>query len=356
MTDPIVWLEQVGSETASAVAGAKMGRLSELIEAGITVPRGFSVSIDAYRRHCSESGLDSTIDRITAGVHDVSDQAAIEAASQAVKDAFAQTPILPRLADGIVEAYQELAYRCCDVNVPVAVRSSATGEDSGAASFAGIFDTYLGVSGDERVLTAVRDCWASLFTPRALAYRLTHGISHHDMPMAVGVIELVHARSSGVAFSVHPVSGKNDRIVIEGSWGWGEAVVQGLVTPDHIEVGKSDGRVLSYDTATKKIVSTFDFAAGRVVEVDMPARLQDAAALDEEHITAITTAVTAIERHYGHPVDVEWVLDRHRRAGEPICVVQTRPVTVTTARNTAAAPPVWDPVAAATRFAFQRKR
>ena len=232
------------------------------------------------------------------------------------------------LTQAIVEAYEELCLRCVDVNVPTAVRSSATGEDAADASFAGIFDTYLGVSGPQRVLDAIRACWGSLFTARALAYRLRKGISHHDMPIAVGVIELIHARASGVAFSVHPVTGKPDRVVIETSWGWGEAIVQGLVDPDHIEVGKTDGRVLKYDVAHKKVVSAFDFADGRVTEIDMPAKLADRRVLDDEQIAAVTAAVTAIEEHYGYPVDVEWVIARHRRAGDPICIVQSRPVTV----------------------------
>ena len=106
-----------------------------------------------------------------------------------------------------------------------------------------------------------------------MAYRLRAGTQHRDMPMAVGVIELIHARASGVAFSAHPVTGKTDRVVIETSWGWGEAVVQGLVTPDHAEVGKADGRVLKYQVADKTVVSAFDYAVGRVVETEMPARL-----------------------------------------------------------------------------------
>ena len=179
------------------------------------------------------------------------------------------------------------------------------------------------------MLDAVRACWASLFNTRAVAYRLRAGTHHRDMPMAVGVIELIHARASGVAFSAHPVTGKTDRIVIETSWGWGEAVVQGLVTPDHVEVGKADGRVLKYQVADKTVVSAFDYAVGRVVETEMPARLVSRRVLDEEQIAAITDAVLAVERHYGYPVDVEWVLDRHRREGEPVCVVQARPVTVT---------------------------
>ena len=231
------------------------------------------------------------------------------------------------------------------------MRSSAIGEDSGTASFAGIFDTYLGVSGPDRVLDAVRACWASLFNTRAVAYRLRAGTHHRDMPMAVGVIELIHARASGVAFSVHPVTGKTDRIVIETSWGWGEAVVQGLVTPDHVEVGKADGRVLKYQVADKTVVSAFDYAVGRVVETEMPARLVSRRVLDEEQITAITDAVLAVERHYGYPVDVEWVLDRHRREGEPVCVVQARPVTVTAAQAT---PTDWNPAAMAAKYVFGR--
>ena len=250
------------------------------------------------------------------------------------------------------DAYEELSSRCFDINVPTAVRSSAIGEDSGTASFAGIFDTYLGVSGRDRVLAAVRQCWASLFSVRAVAYRLRAGAQHRDMPMAVGVIELIHARASGVAFSAHPVTGKTDRIVIETSWGWGEAVVQGLVTPDHIEVGKADGRVLSHQVATKKVVSAFDYAAGQVIEIDMPARLVDRQVLDDEQIAAVVDAVLAVERHYGYPVDVEWVLDRHRRAGEPVCVVQARPVTVVSP-VTQPPPTEWNPAAMAAKYVFK---
>jgi pyruvate,water dikinase len=171
------------------------------------------------------------------------------------------------------------------------------------------------------------------------------------MPMAVGVIELIHARASGVAFSAHPVTGKTDRIVIETSWGWGEAVVQGLVTPDHAEVGKADGRILDYQVAAKKVVSNFDYALGRVTETAMPARLVDRRVLDDEQIAAVVDAVRAVERYYGYPVDVEWVLDRHRREGEPVCVVQARPVTVNAA--TQPAPTQWNPAAMAAKYVFK---
>jgi phosphoenolpyruvate synthase/pyruvate phosphate dikinase len=148
------------------------------------------------------------------------------------------------------------------------------------------------------------------------------------------------------------VTGKTDRIVIETSWGWGEAVVQGLVTPDHIEVGKADRRVLSHQVAAKKVVSAFDYAAGQVVEIDMPARLVDRQVLDDEQIAAVVDAVLAVERHYGYPVDVEWVLDRHRRAGDPVCVVQARPVTAGSP-VTESPPAQWNPAAMAAKYVFK---
>lgn len=349
MSSGIIWLDDVEPSLATSVAGAKMGRLSELLAAGASVPEGFSVGIDAYRRHVANTGIGDLVGGVLSGLGEDPTPAAVEQASTQIQEAFTQRDVDADVASAIRDAYEELSLRCVEVNVPTAVRSSATGEDSGTASFAGIFDTYLGISGADRVLDAVRRCWGSLFNARALDYRVRHGISHLDMPMAVGVIELVHARCSGVAFSVHPVTGKSDRIVIEGNWGWGEAVVQGLVTPDHVEVGKSDGRVLRYDVAEKTIVSSFDYAVGQVVETDMPARLANRQILDEEQVCAIADAVKMIEDSYGYPVDVEWVIDRHRRSGDPVSIVQARPVTVTAVEGT---PTGWNPAAMAAKHAF----
>lgn len=348
-TGAIVWVDEVDPVTAVAAAGSKMGRLAELHRAGVLVPAGFAVTVEAYRRHCTESGLDARIDEVLSALPAQASEAQVQDASRLIRLMFEETPLAEGLTADITDAYEELCLRCVDVNVPTAVRSSATGEDAADASFAGIFDTYLGVSGIGRVLDAVRSCWGSLFTARALAYRLRKGISHHDMPIAVGVIELIHARASGVAFSVHPVTGRRDRVVIETSWGWGEAIVQGLVDPDHVEVGKSDGRTLKYDVAHKRVVSAFDFAEGRVCEIDMPAKLADRRVLDDEQVAAVVEAVKSIEEHYGYPVDVEWVISRHRRAGDPVCIVQSRPVTVVAEEP---APVVYDPVALAQKYVF----
>jgi pyruvate,water dikinase len=346
----LVWLDDLDPATAVEVAGSKIGRLADLRRAGIRVPDGFAVTTEAFESFCAGTGLNEVVEKRLVEVTDPRDQAALEAAEADIGAAFTAATMPQSLAAAITDAYEELSYRCLDLNVPTAVRSSATGEDSAEASFAGQFDTYLGMSGAHRVLEGVQRCWASLFTARAIGYRLARGLSHRDSPMAVGVLELINARASGVAFSIHPVTGKRDRLVIEGSWGWGEAVVQGLVTPDHVEVGKTDRRVLRYDIAHKAIVSAFDYEQGRVVETDMPKRLQDEPVLDAEQVGAVVDAVLRIEEHYGYPVDVEWVLDRHRRTGEPICVVQTRPETVHALSDQA--PARWDPVAYAAKYAF----
>lgn len=348
MTGFIAWLDDLDPVSATALAGAKMGRLTELSRLGLKVPRGFTVTVDAYAYQCAESGLDALVEEQVLALTEFTDGDRLTAVADTIRAKFEQTPVEPAVAAAIADAYAELCFRCLEVNQPVAVRSSATGEDSAQASFAGIFDTYLGMSGDTQVLAAVRRCWASLFSARALGYRLEHGVSHRDMPMAVGVLELVPARVSGVAFSIHPVSAKRDRIVIEGTWGLGQAVVQGAVTPDHIEVCKVDRRVLAYDVADKRVVSAYDYATSGVVETDMPARFRDARVLDEEEIGAIARAVCAIEDHYGHPVDVEWVIGRARRTGDPVSIVQARPVTVATDDCGTC----WDPGAYAAKYAF----
>ena len=353
MPAAIAWLDAIDQQRVIRACGAKMGRLAELPSAGVRVPQGFAVTADAYRLHCAKTGLGEVIDAALGGLDSDADTARIETAVQAVQAELTSREMGADLTGSITRAYEELNYRCLGVNVPVAVRSSAIGEDSATASFAGIFDTYLGVRGDDQVLEAVRRCWASLFNARAVAYRLRAGLHYRDMPMAVGVLELIHAQASGVAFSASPVTGKTDRVVIETNWGWGEAVVMGLVTPDHVEVGKADGRTLRYRVATKKVISAFDNAAGRIVETDMPARLADRQVLDDEQIAAVVDAVLAVERYYGYPVDVEWVLDKYRRAGEPVCVVQARPVTLTSAR-TDPTPTTWDPAAIAMKYAFKR--
>jgi pyruvate, water dikinase len=333
VADLVVW---TGEEDLAALAGPKMARLGELSRAGLVVPRSFVVTTEAYARHMSASGLGARVDDMLGGLGDRPDHVALRDLAERIRDAFGAVAVYEPVAAAIAAGYDELSARGLIPDVPVAVRSSAPGEDSGEVSFAGVFDSFLGVKGAERVIDAVRSCWASLYSARALAYGFEPGAR-----MAVGVAELVDARSSGVAFSLHPLTGRRDRVVIEANWGWGGSVVQGQVIPDHVEVAKDDHRVLRHDVATKLVVSALDSSAGCVVETRMPPRLRDRAVLGADEIEQIVAAVLTIERYYGYPVDVEWVVGRGRRRGQPPSIVQARPVT--------AAPdpgpvPGWDPV------------
>ena len=170
-SERIVWIDTVDPGDALARTGAKMGRLAEMARDGLCIPLAFAITIDGFREHLAATGLDAVIDGHLKGL-DGSDSVAVEAAAEAIRAAFRETDMAADLAAEVEEAYDELSDRCSDLNVPVAVRSSATGEDSSDASFAGIFDTYLGISGAQATISAVRDCWASLFTTRAVDYRL----------------------------------------------------------------------------------------------------------------------------------------------------------------------------------------
>jgi pyruvate,water dikinase len=283
-------------------AGPKMARLSELIGHGIDVPAGFVVPPSAYRR--PGTAMDGP------------------------------------LADEIGRAYRRL---CGNIDKPVVVRSSAVGEDGSRASFAGIYDSYLGVLGADRVVEAVRACWAGLHSERAVAYQERFGGAHMAASMAVGVMLMVPARSSGVAFTVDPVTGRGDRLVIEASWGFGEPVVQGVVTPDRIEIA-DDGRVLRNETGNKRIALVYG-RDGRMEHVQLSGEQAAAPALSDDEAVRLSERVRAVAELAGQPVDCEWVIDD---AGT-VWIVQWRPVTALPAAD----PPLWDPAEYAARYAFR---
>lgn len=348
----IRWLGDLDPYLATTTIGPKLGRLAELAAAGFDTPRGFAVTAAACAVHELDSGLaDALRDRLGA-VSDSDDPAEVAAAAVDLQSRYLSCPIEPALAEEVVAAYGRLGDVLGILDPPVAVRSSALGEDAREASFAGVFDTHLGIRTGADVVDAVRACWASRFSARALAYQLRRSWSAPQwMPMAVGVLELIEAQASGVAFSVHPTTGARDRLVIEGTFGWGEAVVQGLVTPDRVEVDATDGRVLRYVVSDKAVISALRAGSREVVAQPMPADLRLARALDPARVADVARVVMGIDRHYGHPVDVEWVIDA-ADATRPVVVVQARPVTSTAADS----PIEWDPVVCAMRYAFGAKQ
>lgn len=283
-------------------AGPKMGRLGELIRRGIDVPPGFVVTPAAYE--ASPDGIGEP------------------------------------LAAEIAAAYKRL---CGGADKPVVVRSSAVDEDGAAASFAGVYESFLGVRGADQVVAAVEACWSGLHSERAVAYRERLGGVHPNPSMAVGVMLMVAARCSGVAFTVDPVTGRDDRLIIEGSWGFGEPVVQGVVTPDRIEVA-DDGRVLRYETGDKKIALVYS-EDRRMQHVEVPTDRARTAALTTDEAVSLAERVRTVAELAGQPVDCEWVLDESGR----VWIVQWRSVTALPANDA----PLWDPAEYAARYAFR---
>lgn len=348
-TSILRWVDDLG-ENDFALTGPKMARLGTLRRIGLAVPDGFAVTAETFRNFLAETHLEAQISAQLDLLTDPNDLAAAESVSNAIRTKIESTPINPSVAAVLREAYEELCFRHSEIDMPVAVRSSATGEDAANASFAGQYESYLGIIGGDDVINSVRKAWSSLFAARAITYRKWQNQHFKDTPMAVGVIRLIHARCAGVAFSAHPVTRKRDRIVVEGSWGWGEAVVQGVVQADHIEMDKETGRVIEYVNADKKIVSTFDHTARGVIERDMPQRFRNAPCLTDAMLSELWETVGKVEKHYGQPVDLEWVFDRHWTPGQPVSVVQTRPITTMGDESEAPAAPKWDPLNYASRY------
>jgi pyruvate, water dikinase len=346
------WLNELTDKDAAEV-GPKVARLATLRAIGIEVPDGFAVTTAAFEHFLAANDLAHGIEQELDKASDVDDFPAIETASLRVRNLIEQAPMDSALETALRDAYDELCFRYGHVGLPVAVRSSAAGEDAATASFAGQYESYLGVIGAQAVAAAVRKAWSSLFVARALTYRLRHRQHYRETLMGVGVLRLVNARCAGVAFSAHPVSKKRDRFVIEGSWGWGETVVQGSVEPDCIEVDRLDGRILSYRVGDKRVAALFDPAGGGVTEQPLPARFQKSPCLTPEMVRALWNAIGEIERRFGNPVDIEWVIEPGW-PGMPLSIVQVRPIT--TLGETAAPPAAkWDALHYAAKYGLGLK-
>jgi len=347
MNAEIKWLADL-DDTASSTVGPKMARLGTLFHMDVPVPEAFVVPVGMFERFFHQDQLGDRIDARLAGI-DAGDEAQLEGGVVDVQEWIMETEICLADRDAIAEAYKRLE-QCCGKSLPrVAVRSSATKEDSANASFAGQYSTILGVCGADEIFASVCECWASFFTQHAVSYRLQKEISPWSSPMAVGVVELVDAKAAGVSFSIHPVSGKRDRMVVEGSFGWGEAVVQGLVNPDHVEIERAHGRIsriLDYQVGDKRVLSTFDASVGRVIEIDMPEDMRDKRVLDDAVVASICELTLRIEAHYDAPADVEWVLDQD----DKVIIVQTRPIT--NIKEQASTATAWDPTAFARRYSL----
>jgi len=313
------WFDEIGRDDVAA-AGGKAANLGEMIRAGLPVPPGFVVTVDAYRRFLEESGLARELDEALGQV-DVDDPAALDRAAAELQRRVREASIPGDVAGAVAEAYRGFA----DRGTPepwVAVRSSATVEDAAQASFAGMFRTFLNVRGEEALLDAVRSCWSSLFGARVLFYRAKRNVGASEWLVAVAVQRMVNARVSGVMFTADPATGDRSRIVIESAWGLGEVVVGGQVEVDHFAVAKEDLRILERRIGHKAFVLVRDEATGGNRREDLPPEKADAPTLDDEQVRALAELGKRDEAHYGAPQDTEFAIE-----DGTIFLVQTRPIT-----------------------------
>ncbi|HHG89146.1 MAG TPA: hypothetical protein ENJ90_01525 [Devosia sp.] len=282
------------------LAGGKAAALGEMMQAGFPVPPGFCLTTYAYRSFVGETGLAEDIIKGLGGVE--------------LHERFLAEP----LPEGIL-AQLESAYRALEAEA-VSVRSSSTAEDLPQASFAGQQDTFLNVQGLDDIVVSVRKCWASLWTSRVMEYRQRAGFSPEAVQMGVVIQSMVQADSAGVLFSANPVTGNRDQVVINASWGLGEAVVSGLVTPDTLTVDKAGGKILNASIA-KKTIMTVRTKAG-TDERPVPEAKQTAPVLSDAAIARLVELSKGVEAHENRPMDLEWAFAKDR-----LHLLQARPIT-----------------------------
>src|SRR5215469_14662320 len=319
--DLVIPLRAVGAADRT-VAGGKGASLGELQRAGLPVPSGFVVTVPAFWRGMRAADPGGATAAQIAGLA-CADPAAIERATAAIRARIVAAPLPGDVAAAITAAYEALG-----ADAPVAVRSSAVGEDAAEASFAGLQDTYLWVRGATGLLDHLRRCWASLYNTEAVSYRLRQHMPEHDVAMAVVVQQMVDPRSAGVMFTCSPTTGDRSVIAIEGSWGLGSVLVGGEVTPDSFVVSKVTGEIVRR-TVSEKVRLHRQAPEGQGTwSVDVAAGLRSRPCLTDEEIRALARLGSQVERHYGTPQDIEWAI-----AGEQILLLQSRAETVWSSRT-----------------------
>jgi pyruvate,water dikinase len=326
--DLVIWFENLRKTDIPSVGG-KNANLGEMTNAKIPVPPGFAITAYAYKKFIEETGISSKIYEIIKNtVTNPNDPAQYEIASKKIRELIELTPMPKEIADAVSSAYEELCKRLNTKEVFVAVRSSATAEDLADASFAGQQETFLNVRGISEIIPSTVKCWSSLFTPRAIFYRSEKGFAHEKVFISVGVQKMVNSKSAGVIFTINPVTGDPNQIVIEGNYGLGEAVVSGSVTPDDFVVDKNTLKIIERRIAKKTVQYLRDPNTGKTVHSDVPAEKQEQPCLNDEEILKLAELAKHIERHYGKTQDIEWAIDRDVSYPENIFIVQSRPETV----------------------------
>ncbi|MFA5254092.1 MAG: phosphoenolpyruvate synthase [Methanoregula sp.] len=310
----ILWLEEIRKEDISSVGG-KGASLGEMASIGLPVPPAFVVTAQAFRRFLVETGLDQKLFKVSDNL-DVENNEALEKAADIIKAMVTSATMPQAIQSDIKASYGKMGQK----DLIVAVRSSATAEDLPDASFAGQQETYLNIRGEAALLAAVQNCWASLYGARAIYYRAKQGFEESTVNIAVVVQQLVHSEKAGVMFTSHPITGE-PLTIIEGSWGLGEAVVSGSVSPDHYVFDQRTETIAEVTVVNKNVEIIPDGSHGtKLVPVD--AARQDARVLSDGELKKLAMYGKIAENHYGVPQDVEWGI-----VAGTIYILQSRPIT-----------------------------
>ena len=314
----ILWFKDINQNDIDIVGG-KGGNLGEMYNIGIPVPNGFVVSTHAYFEFLKNNGLDKKINNLIQDL-DVDNPEKLFEISQKIKQLIKSTPVGENTSFEIMKAYKKLSTFGGLIDIPVAVRSSATAEDSPDASFAGQQETFLNVIGETNVVKKVRDCWASLFTPRSIYYRAKKKINHFNVGVAVPVQKMAQSNVSGIIFTINPVTNNKSQIVIEAIWGLGEYIVQGIVNPDQYIVNKNTLKIDNFNHNEQKIQLTKSHKTSKQTVV--PKYKQNKQKLNKRQVVQLVKIAQKLHNHYKKPQDIEFAIEKNK-----IYIVQTRPIT-----------------------------
>jgi pyruvate, water dikinase len=308
--------------------GGKGASLASMSAANFPVPVGFCVTTNSYLHFLEETNiLDIILEKIQS--IDGDNMLQLDQVSDEIRGLILEKSLPKDVEKSIKDAYQKLCGMAgLDNDLPVAVRSSATAEDLPDASFAGQQDTYLWVVGQDEVLEHVRKCWASLYTSRAINYRKNQKIDESEVLMCVVVQKMVNARTAGVAMTLNPINGDRSKIVIDSSWGLGEAVVSGEVTPDNFLIDKVMLEILKSNIQNKHIEHIPDTKNRCVITREITDERATQPSLSENEIKELCKVSKTVEKHYKCPQDIEWAIDADLPIGQNIVLLQSRPETV----------------------------
>ena len=324
----VLWFDELRRADVGLVGG-KSSSLGELTSATkVPVPYGYATTANAYRYFMDVTGQNKKIHELLEGLDDVEDSVELHEVCTRIRQSIMDAEMPADLAQAIADSYDELAEKVGEKDPFVAVRSSATAEDLPDASFAGQQDTYLNVHGKEEVIRKVKECYASTFTDRAVYYRAKQGYDHENVALSAAIQMMADSKAAGVMFTVNLATGEDDCIMIEGSWGLGEYVVQGTVTPDNFVINKSDLSIRSR-RINEKAIELVRLPGGGVEERKVPEERAKAQVMTDEQLKELAGYAKAIEKHYGCYMDMEWAIDHKDR----IWILQARPETVWSRKN-----------------------